>query len=115
MEQKFKKKKSKKKAAAEENAPPPDPLLQLSFVALQEGKCVLFLDISWEDQEGKLCAVQELGTPVKQNSVARIGPIEVEVKKADFGASKDAKESSKMQWWNGEKWSNKKGVGKKKK
>lgn len=99
-------KKKKKKAAGE-----PDPLVQLTFVALKEGKCVLFADMSWEDQEEKLAASKRLATPVTDNSVARIGPIEVEVEKQ--GAAKVEKGS--FVWWNGEKWTNKKGPAKKKK
>lgn len=38
----------------------------------------MFIDISWEDQEGRLCAAHELAAPVHENSVARIGPIQVQ-------------------------------------
>jgi len=100
-------KKTKKKG---KSGPEPDPLLQLTFVALKEGKCVLFVDVSWEDQEEKLCAQHSLTAPVAENTIARIGPIEVEVQKATGKLDKGA-----MQWWNGEKWSNKKGPAKKKK
>jgi len=41
----------------------------------------MFIDISWEDQEGKLCGDHELLAPVKENTVARIGPIVVDVQK----------------------------------
>jgi len=100
-----KSKKKKKKATGE-----PDPLLQLSFVALKEGKCVLFVDMSWEDQEEKLTTTKTLATPVSVNSVARIGPIEVEVEKQTGKVEKGT-----FVWWNGEKWSNKKGPAKRKK
>ena len=102
-----KKGKSKKKGG-----PEPDPLLQLTFVALREGKCVIFVDISWEDQEEKLCQRQQLPSPVAKNTVARIGPVEVDVQKAGGGK---AEKAGALQWWNGEKWSNKKGPAKKKK
>eukprot|EP00440_Ansanella_granifera_P026244 gb/GFBE01028499.1/.p1 GENE.gb/GFBE01028499.1/~~gb/GFBE01028499.1/.p1 ORF type:complete len:546 (+),score=139.99 gb/GFBE01028499.1/:1-1638(+) len=101
------KKAKKKKAKA---GPEPDPLLQLTFVALKEGKCVLFVDVSWEDQEEKLCLAHGLTSPVAENTIARIGPIEVEVSKSAPKADKGT-----LQWWNGEKWSNKKGPAKKKK
>lgn len=65
-----KKGKSKKKGG-----PEPDPLLQLTFVALKEGKCVLFVDVSWEDQEEKLCMTHRLAAPVAKNTIARIGQI----------------------------------------
>jgi len=99
-------KKKKKKAGAE-----PDPLLQLSFIAMKEGKCVLFADVSWEDQEEKLTLEHRLCRPVHENSVARIGPLEVEVTKP--AGKPDAKAASFV-WWNGEKWSNKKGPAKRK-
>lgn len=99
--------KKKKKSKA---GPEPDPLLQLTFVGLREGKCVLFVDVSWEDQEEKLCLSKGLTSPVAENTVARIGPIEVEVVKPAGKLDKGA-----FQWWNGEKWSNKKGPAKKKK
>lgn len=89
----------------------PDPLLQLSFVCLKEGKCVLFVDLGWEDQEEKLAARYSLLQPIGHNSVARIGPLEVEVIKAPAGYKA---EKDKFSWWNGEKWSNKKGPAKKK-
>lgn len=104
------KKKKKGKAAAAEDEKPPDLLKQLSFVGLQEGKCVMFVDISWEDQEQSLCQKNELGAPVKENSIARIGPIEIEVQKPQAGAPKE----KTFMWWNGDKWSNKKGPAKKK-
>jgi len=97
------KKKKKKKLAAE-----PDPLLQLSFVALKEGKTVLFVDVSWEDQEERLALEHKLCRPVHENSVARIGPLEVEVMKPAV------KQEASFVWWNGEKWSNKKGPAKRK-
>jgi len=100
-----KKSKKKKKAGSE-----PDPLVQLSFVALKEGSCVMFVDMSWEDQEEKLTATKKLTTPVAENSVARIGPIEVLVEKQTGKVEKGT-----FQWWNGEKWTNKKGPAKRKK
>mmetsp|Transcript_135924 Transcript_135924/g.378819 ORF Transcript_135924/g.378819 Transcript_135924/m.378819 type:complete len:545 (-) Transcript_135924:99-1733(-) len=103
------KKKSKKKPASE-----PDPLLQLSFVAMKEGKCVFFVDVSWEDQEEKLALEHELSRPVHENSVARIGPVEVEVTKPTGGKPDASKAAGAMVWWNGEKWSNKKGPAKRK-
>merc|ERR1712232_788286 len=66
--------KKKKKAGG----PAPDPLNQLSFVGLQEGKCVLFVDLSWEDQEEKLTGEKQLQVPVMENTVGRIGPLEIE-------------------------------------
>ncbi|CAE7220602.1 unnamed protein product [Symbiodinium natans] len=83
-----KKGKSKKKGG-----PEPDPLLQLTFVALREGKCVLFVDVSWEDQEEKLCLSHSLPAPVAKNTVARIGPVEVEVQKPSGKSEKGA-----LQW-----------------
>jgi len=110
IEPKVKKKKKAKKGAAEVVEKPPDLLQQLSFVGLQEGKCVLFVDISWEDQEGRLCSTHTLEAPVHENTVARIGPIEVEVKPVAAGAPKD----KTFMWWNGDKWTAKKGPAKKK-
>lgn len=101
--------KSKKKKKSK-SGPEPDPLLQLTFVGLSEGKCVLFVDVSWEDQEEKLCLSKGLTSPVAENTIARIGAIEVEVVKPSGKLDKGA-----FQWWNGEKWSNKKGPAKKKK
>lgn len=98
-----KKGKSKKKGG-----PEPDPLLQLTFVALKEGKCVLFVDVSWEDQEEKLCMTHRLAAPVAKNTIARIGPVEIDVQK-----SAGKPEKGTLQWWNGEKWSAKKGPKKK--
>ncbi|CAE8646735.1 unnamed protein product [Polarella glacialis] len=100
-----------KKAKKKSKAPgaEPDPLLQLTFVALKEGKCVLFVDVSWEDQEEKLCLKHSLTTPCAENTIARIGAIEVEVQKPTGKQDKGS-----FQWWNGEKWSNKKGPAKKK-
>jgi len=100
-------KKKKKKSAGE-----PPPLLQLTFVSLKEGKCVLFVDLSWEDQEEKLAFTNKLMKPTNENSVARIGPIEVEVVKPPANHKADKKV---FMWWNGEKWSNKKGPAKRKK
>eukprot|EP00928_Gymnodinium_smaydae_P061591 TRINITY_DN45635_c0_g1_i1.p1 TRINITY_DN45635_c0_g1~~TRINITY_DN45635_c0_g1_i1.p1 ORF type:complete len:550 (-),score=159.33 TRINITY_DN45635_c0_g1_i1:46-1695(-) len=106
-----KKKKKKKKGAAEPDAPPPDMLLQMSFVALQEGKCVLFVEVSWEDQEEKLAGAKGLRRPVAENTVARIGPIEVTVQKAAPANGKA--DALPLQWWNGDKWTAKKGPAKK--
>mmetsp|Transcript_70916 Transcript_70916/g.122919 ORF Transcript_70916/g.122919 Transcript_70916/m.122919 type:complete len:572 (+) Transcript_70916:175-1890(+) len=111
IEPKQPKKKKKKKGATPEPDVVPDPLIQLSLVALSEGKCVFFVDVSWEDQEGKLVATHGLTTPVHENSIARIGPMEVTVEKAPPGAPRADKT---LQWWNGDKWSNKKGPAKKK-
>eukprot|EP00416_Gambierdiscus_australes_P030349 CAMPEP_0171085854 /NCGR_PEP_ID=MMETSP0766_2-20121228/19185_1 /TAXON_ID=439317 /ORGANISM="Gambierdiscus australes, Strain CAWD 149" /LENGTH=211 /DNA_ID=CAMNT_0011543449 /DNA_START=15 /DNA_END=646 /DNA_ORIENTATION=+ len=61
------KKKPKKKTTA---APTADALTQLTFVGLQEGTCVLFVDVSWEDQEEKLSLEHNLVRPVRENSVA---------------------------------------------
>mmetsp|Transcript_64817 Transcript_64817/g.200708 ORF Transcript_64817/g.200708 Transcript_64817/m.200708 type:complete len:339 (+) Transcript_64817:605-1621(+) len=99
------KKKSKKKAPAAE----PDPLLQLNFVAQKEGKCVLFVDVGWEDQEEPLAIEHRLCKPVHENSIARIGPVEVEVQ-----APASKPDAGTFVWWNGEKWSNKKGPAKRK-
>eukprot|EP00929_Paragymnodinium_shiwhaense_P056428 TRINITY_DN28234_c0_g2_i1.p1 TRINITY_DN28234_c0_g2~~TRINITY_DN28234_c0_g2_i1.p1 ORF type:complete len:554 (+),score=149.31 TRINITY_DN28234_c0_g2_i1:185-1846(+) len=101
--------KKKKKGPAASS----DPLLQLTFVPLKEGKCVFFVEVSWEDQEEKLAAVHGLTAPVAENTVARIGPIEVEVTKTPFEQRGKDKEGA-FQWWNGEKWSAKKGPAKKK-
>jgi len=103
-------KKKKKKAAGVVKEP--DPMIQLSFIGLKEGKCVLFVDLSWEDQEDKLTSNYGLTAPVLENSTARVGPIEVEVQKPPAGKPAD----KSFVWWNGVKWSNKKGpAGKKKK
>eukprot|EP00747_Dinoflagellata_sp_TGD_P164166 gnl/TRDRNA2_/TRDRNA2_183711_c0_seq1.p1 gnl/TRDRNA2_/TRDRNA2_183711_c0~~gnl/TRDRNA2_/TRDRNA2_183711_c0_seq1.p1 ORF type:complete len:563 (-),score=129.93 gnl/TRDRNA2_/TRDRNA2_183711_c0_seq1:96-1784(-) len=99
-------KKKKGKAAG----PEPDPMLQYSFIAQKEGQCIMFVDLSWEDQETKLATSHKLATPVAENSVARVGPIQVDVQKRTGTADK-----SVFQWWNGEKWTNKKGPAKKKK
>jgi len=101
-----KSKKKKKKSAGEEDA-----LMQLTFVGLQPGKCTLFADMSWEDQEEKLAVTKRITMPCHENSVARIGPIEVEVVEAKSAAKG---EQGTFVWWNGEKWSNKKGPAKKK-
>lgn len=106
-----KKPKKKKKKSAPTPDVEPDPLIQMSLVALAEGKCVFFVDISWEDQEGKLVAEHGLSTPVHENSIARIGPMEVEIQKPPAGSARGDKT---FQWWNGDKWSNKKGPAKKK-
>lgn len=87
----------------------PDPLVQLSFIALKEGKSVLFVDVSWEDQEEKLAKGRKVSMPVFENSVGRIGPIEVEVISGKGG------EKGTFTWWNGEKWTGKKGPAKRKK
>lgn len=100
-----KSKKKKKKSSGEA-----DPMLQLSFVALKEGTCTLFVDLGWEDQEEKLAAAKNLATPVAENSMARIGPVEVLIEKQTGKVEKGT-----FVWWNGEKWSNKKGPAKRKK
>jgi len=110
IEPKVKKKKKPKKGAVVEEEKPPDLLKQLSFVGLQEGKCVMFVDISWEDQEMGLCNTHSLGAPVKENTIARIGPIEIDVQKPVPGAPKE----KTFMWWNGDKWTAKKGPAKKK-
>merc|ERR1711870_197605 len=74
-------KKSKGKKKGKKAVGEPDPLLQLTFVGLKEGRCVLFVDVAWEDQEEKLALAHGLSAPVCENSVARIGPLEVEVQK----------------------------------
>jgi Ca2+-binding EF-hand superfamily protein len=102
------KKKKKKKVGGGE----PDPLLQLTFVAVREGKCVIFVDLSWEDQEEKLAGTQKLLAPCSYNSAQRIGPIEVEVQKPTV---KEDRATMPLMWWNGEQWSKKKGAAKKKK
>merc|ERR1712183_359222 len=102
---KSKGKKKGKKAVGE-----PDPLLQLTFVGLKEGRCVLFVDVGWENQEEKLAAAHQLSAPVCENSIARIGPLEVEVQKPSGKQDKGI-----FVWWNGEKWSAKKGPAKRKK
>mmetsp|Transcript_11564 Transcript_11564/g.25430 ORF Transcript_11564/g.25430 Transcript_11564/m.25430 type:complete len:555 (+) Transcript_11564:208-1872(+) len=102
--------KSKKKAVGE-----PDPLLQFSFVALKEGSCVLFVDLTWEDQEEKLALTKKIATPVAENSQARIGPIEVVVEKNGPGGKNEKDKAPALQWWNGEKWTTKKGPAKRKK
>merc|ERR1711968_130372 len=78
---------SKKKKKKSHNEA--DPMLQLFFVGLREGKCVLFVDVSWEDQEEKLALKKQLLAPVVENTVARIGPIEVEVSKAEGRSHRD--------------------------
>jgi len=107
-----KQKKSKKKKASLAGAA--DKLLQLSCIAIAEGKAVMFVDLAWEDQEEKLTAAKGLRVPSRVNTIARIGPIEVEVEKNPPG-SKSSAEKDGMQWWNGEKWSTKKGPAKRKK
>ena len=37
--------------------------MQLTFVAIKEGKCVLCVDVSWEDQEEELATSKRLATP----------------------------------------------------
>jgi len=104
-------KKSKKKKSA---APVADPLLQLTFVGLKEGKCTMFVEVSWEDQEEKLASAHKLVAPVAENTVARIGPIEVDVQKGGGAPASKDKGAAPFQWWNGEKWSAKKGPAKRK-
>eukprot|EP00927_Polykrikos_kofoidii_P073503 TRINITY_DN69533_c0_g1_i1.p1 TRINITY_DN69533_c0_g1~~TRINITY_DN69533_c0_g1_i1.p1 ORF type:complete len:568 (+),score=122.27 TRINITY_DN69533_c0_g1_i1:74-1705(+) len=101
--------KTKKKKVP--GAPAPDPLLQLQFTALREGRCVFFVEVSWEDQEEKLAERHKLTAPVAENTVARVGPLEVEVVKVGAGPAG----AKALQWWNGEAWSAKKGPAKKKK
>jgi len=91
-----------------------DQSVQFFFVALAPGKCIFFIDLGWEDQEEKLAAQQRLITPVAENSIARIGPLEVTVSREDGspgGGAKakggKAKERTTM-WWTGDKWSAKK-------
>lgn len=112
IEENIQKKKPKKKRSG---AAHPDPLKQLSFVALKEGACTMFVDVSWEDQEEKLTEIHDLVTPCAENTIARIGPILVEVErlpqKTDTRHS--AAKESVFVWWNGDKWSNKKGPAKK--
>merc|ERR1712110_575762 len=64
-------KKKKKKAAG---GPAPDPLLELSFIGLQEGKCVLFVDLSWEDQEEKCVGAHNLRAPVARTQLHELVP-----------------------------------------
>lgn len=109
--------KKKKKKKAPDAGPAPDAPVQLNFVGLKEGKCVLFVEISWEDQEEKLCATQGVEQPCAENSIYRIGPIEVDVQKPEsrISGSKD-KTAPPIRWWTGDKWANKKaGPAKKKK
>eukprot|EP00928_Gymnodinium_smaydae_P081312 TRINITY_DN64860_c0_g1_i1.p1 TRINITY_DN64860_c0_g1~~TRINITY_DN64860_c0_g1_i1.p1 ORF type:complete len:563 (+),score=86.29 TRINITY_DN64860_c0_g1_i1:46-1734(+) len=101
------KKKSKKKTS--EQSEPPDELQKLSFVALAEGTCVLFVEVSWEDQEEVLAAARKLEAPVAENTIARIGPMQVTVKKMPSTARK---RETGLQWWNGVKWGPKKGPAK---
>lgn len=115
VEVKVKKKKQKKGAAAPDAFV--DQPIQLSFVALKEGKCCMFVDVMWDDQEEKLCSQHNITQPVQENSIARIGPFEVEVGKPDPRAKPPGKDTPLVfKWWNGEKWTPKKGpAGKKKK
>jgi len=124
-----KKKKAKKQVEVEEvpNSDDSDEQeaaeSQLTFVALQPGRCVLFIDVSWEDQETKLAGMHEMCAPVSENSIARIGPVEVLVLDARtankgghleqrLGQEKKKGHSDKgILWWNGDKWSYKKGSG----
>lgn len=92
------------------DAAEPDPLQRLMFVALRAGTCVLFVDLSWEDQEEKLARLKGLSMPVAENSVARIGPIEVAVEEQT-----EKPKDGTLVWWNGVEWSNKKGPAKRKK
>merc|ERR1712232_1097774 len=57
-------------------------------------------------------AAHKLTAPCADNTVARIGPIEVEVSKNGPPGGKD--KVIQFQWWNGEKWTAKKGPAKKK-
>lgn len=85
--------------------------MKYTFVALKEGEQILFIDVSWEDQEERLATRYKLLAPCAENTVARIGPIKVVVTKPAPGPP--AKDKPIM-WWNGDKWSNKKGPAKKK-
>jgi Ca2+-binding EF-hand superfamily protein len=138
--------KEKKRTSAPRTSPPAkverqrDVLEQLTFVALKPGRCVMFVDVSWEDQEEKLAAKYKTCAPVNENSIGRIGPIQVVLEPATKtnqgrrprqpsdgndsprspGGKKNrdpfgAVEASNIMWWNGEKWSNKKGAAPKKK
>jgi len=100
-------KKPKKKKKKGGDAPEPDPMIQYSFIGMKPGSCVLFVDVSWDLQEELLAKKYKLTAPVAENSVARIGPIQVEVESS-------AGEKDCFEWWNGEKWSKKKGPAKKK-
>merc|ERR1719350_1635218 len=113
VEETIEKKKSKKKKKA--SGPGDAPLNQLSFVALKEGKCVIFADVSWEDQEEKLAITHGLSAPCSKNSTARIGPLEVDVQKVLPNPPGPGKERAPFLWWAGDKWSPKKGPSKKKK
>lgn len=97
-------KKKKKKGA---DVPAPDPNLQFSFIGIKEGTCTFFVDVCWEEEEPSLASHHNLSQPVQENSIARIGPIQVNVQ---TGVTKD----TTFMWWNGEKWTNKKGPAKKK-
>lgn len=94
----------------------------LTFVCLQAGRCVFFIDVSWEDQESKLAEKHKTCAPVSENSIARIGPLEVIVEPRSthrkighhmdhrLGGKKESNTKGNIMWWNGAKWSHKKGV-----
>jgi len=109
-----------KKGKKENNDPDRQDLNeQLTFVALRPGRCVMFIDVSWEDQEEKLAAKHSTCAPVNENSIARIGPMEVFIEapkrsNESRGGNSKKKEAGEIMWWNGDKWTNKKGAAKKK-
>jgi Ca2+-binding EF-hand superfamily protein len=131
--------KDRKNTAALRAERPRDVHEQLTFVALKPGRCVMFVDVSWEDQEEKLAAKYKTCAPVNENSIGRIGPIQVVIEAAPKtnqgrrppqsdgresprspGGGKKNKDAfgsqeANIMWWNGEKWSNKKGAAPKKK
>jgi len=56
--------------------------------------------------------------PVSENSIARIGPVEVQVgseprDRRRGAGDRKADDKAGIQWWNGEKWSSKKGPARK--
>lgn len=111
VEEVIEKKEAKKKKKKGAPAAGADPNIQYSFIGLKEGQCVLFVDVAWDLEEENLAKKYRLCAPVAENSVARIGPMVIEV-------DKEPTKSPTFVWWNGEKWSNKKGPakrGKKKK
>merc|ERR1712232_881268 len=84
------------------NAPTTASVAQLVFVAQREGWCELFVDVSWERHEEDLAVQHCLCAPVSVNSVARIGPLRVEVQRHVPGRFGDGPQSM---WWNGSRWS----------
>lgn len=89
-------------------------IAQLVFVAQKEGRCELFVDVSWEPQEEALASKHWLCAPAAVNSVARIGPLHVEVQKkpADPTGRVAAVDGPQTLWWNGARWSAKRAGGK---